>query len=858
MARRAWAWTGVPVPNRLPPLTVPGPAPVPCRSRAGWRVAGRRAPRALLACGMALMALAARAREAHTQESPARRLANVVGVAVEEYGKAVDARGRLVSDLEYRETVDFLADAKTVAARLSGLRAADAQAMLDTLATAVAAKRPPAAVAALHARFAQVLGPEGALELPGGPLDLAEGRRLYERNCASCHGARGLGDGPAALAGSVPAPAVGAPAAMRDVSPALMYRIVSVGVAGTPMPAWAGTLGPAQRWNVVAYLTHLRATESERRTGEGLYLQRCASCHGAGGASDGAMTATLSTAPPELASFAWQAEHSDAEIAAVLRNGLPGRAMPPSRDLSDAEATSVVAYVRSLGRQQAGRAVAASAARVGGPDAGDSAAAHAAQASRRVLALLNAALDAARGGRAADAGDQAFDAYIAFEPLETVARARNAGLVASMERHFADFKGAVRAGDLRTAGRARDAVEAGLPEVVALTRPTTSRWGAFLQSLLIILREGFEAILVIGAVVTLLVKTGHRERLRAVWAGVGLGLLASAATAAVLATVLRAIPASREVLEGATMLVAVAVLFSISYWLISRAEAAKWQSFIRGKVNDALAHGGGRALALVAFLAVYREGAETALFYQALFQEGAHVALPLALGILAGAALLAVIFTLFYRYGVRVPMRPFFTVTGALLYTMAFVFMGRGVRELQEGNVLPLSVIPSFPQVEALGLYGTWEGLLAQLALVVLAVVALMVTFWPKRSVVLPVTAMAAAEAAAGGAAPAVAAWGPEAFGALEARLARLEADLAALQGPGGRPDGGGVAHAAAHAGGHDEQPATAVASVVGAAAAPIPGAAQGGASHGAAPDAVACAVCAAKARAHAGGEVTR
>ena len=105
----------------------------------------------------------------------------------------------------------------------------------------------------------------------------------------------------------------------------------------------------------------------------------------------------------------------------------------------------------------------------------------------------------------------------------------------------------------------------------------------------------------------------------------------------------------------------------------------------------------GSALAFVAFLAVYREGAETALFYQALFNEGANVALPISLGILAGFAALAVIFTLFYRFGVRIPLRPFFSVTSVLLYYMAFVFMGKGVRELQEGNVDPDHVHPRLP-----------------------------------------------------------------------------------------------------------------------------------------------------------------
>ncbi len=147
------------------------------------------------------------------------------------------------------------------------------------------------------------------------------------------------------------------------------------------------------------------------------------------------------------------------------------------------------------------------------------------------------------------------------------------------------------------------------------------------------------------------------------------------------------------------MLVAVAVLFSVSYWLISKVEAAKWQQFIHEKVTIALQQGGGRALAFVAFLAVYREGAETALFYQALLNEGSRVILPIVLGILIGGAVLAVIFTLFYRFGVRVPLRRLIAVTSVLLYYMAFVFMGKGIRELQEGNVMSITIIPGGPHV---------------------------------------------------------------------------------------------------------------------------------------------------------------
>jgi len=103
-----------------------------------------------------------------------------------------------------------------------------------------------------------------------------------------------------------------------------------------------------------------------------------------------------------------------------------------------------------------------------------------------------------------------------------------------------------------------------------------------------------------------------------------------------------------------------------------------------------------------------------------------------------GFAGLAVIFTLFYRFGVRIPLRPFFSVTSVLLYYMAFVFTGKGIKELQEGNAVPITTIHGFPTVEALGLYPTWQTLLAQMVLLGLFVFAVAKTFWPKRSVALP------------------------------------------------------------------------------------------------------------------------
>jgi high-affinity iron transporter len=570
------------------------------------------------------------------QENPAKRLASIVGVAVEEYAKAVDDHGKLISKDEFDETYGFLLDAKQVATRLGGYDAPATRSILDSLIAAVAAKKTPASVRQFHQLFAASLGTAGAMDLPNGPLDTAQGHALFLTNCSSCHSALGTGAPPNSHH-STPPPAIGVTKLTPELTPTLAFNVISVGVRGTEMPSFASALTPQQRWNIINYLYTLRG-------------QRMA--------------------------------------------------LPVAR----ADATAIP---------------------------GDT-------ASPVILALLDSALDFAKSGKSAESGDRAFDAYIAFEPLETSARAKKPGLVSTMERHFADFKGAVKRDDLTAAKRSRDAIADALPSVIDLTQQPSTSWEAFFQSLLIILREGFEAILVIGAVVALLIKMGHRERLRSIWLGIVLGLVASLATAVVLKTLLAAMPASREIVEAVTMLIAVVVLFSVSYWLISKVEAAKWQKFIRVKVTAALDHGGGKALALVAFLAVYREGAETALFYQALFNEGPNVGLPLALGIIVGFALLAVIFTLFYRYGVKIPLRPFFTVTSILLYYMAFVFMGKGIRELQEGNIMRITVIPGGPHLDAMGIYPSVETLTAQGVLVLLLLFATLKTFWPNDNADIP------------------------------------------------------------------------------------------------------------------------
>ena len=230
-----------------------------------------------------------------------------------------------------------------------------------------------------------------------------------------------------------------------------------------------------------------------------------------------------------------------------------------------------------------------------------------------------------------------------------------------------------------------------------------------------------------------LVKAGAPERKRELGWGVVAAVAASLVTAAVLATAYRESAAHRNALEGITMLVAAAVLFSVSYWLVSKIEVRKWHAFVNSQIRKALSSRRALALAAVAFLAVYREGFETVLFYAALFATGrgsAGASVSIAAGILLGFALLCLIYYAIQRWGVRLPLKPFFGVTSGLLYLMAFSFAGQGIAELQEAGYMSATPIRWAPSLPALGIFPTTQTLAIQLLLMIALFAALAWIFW--------------------------------------------------------------------------------------------------------------------------------
>ena len=256
---------------------------------------------------------------------------------------------------------------------------------------------------------------------------------------------------------------------------------------------------------------------------------------------------------------------------------------------------------------------------------------------------------------------------------------------------------------------------------LALDGKEESGWSYFAASLLILLREGFEAILVVAAIAAYLIRSGNKAMTKVVYISAAAAILASAILAVALQKIFSISGASQEILEGVTMLIAVAVLFFVSNWMVSKAESRAWKNYIEGKVASAMATGSAFALAAAAFLAVFREGAETILFYQALIADAKNYMDMIWYGFGAATLGLVALFAVIRFGSLRIPLRPFFIGTSVLMYIMAVSFAGGGVKELQEADVVSVTPVSFIGSLDILGIYPTVETLLPQAALILLA-----------------------------------------------------------------------------------------------------------------------------------------
>jgi high-affinity iron transporter len=352
------------------------------------------------------------------------------------------------------------------------------------------------------------------------------------------------------------------------------------------------------------------------------------------------------------------------------------------------------------------------------------------QVMTEVRGLLADSLIKFKENKLEDAAETAFDAYMTYEKVESNLLTRDRDLGIKLESAFSRYRGEIKRGaTLEHVKKLNGEILLDLSKGLEQLKNEVGFSGLFIQSLSIIVREGFEVILIIAALIAFLRKSRNETRIKSIHIGVVVGILASFLTAYIIHEILHLSAVSQEALEGWIMIVAVAILFSVSYWLVSKIDNKKWQEYINKKMRGALSKGNAWTLSAVAFITVYREGFETVLFYKALFLYAGESTSGIIAGFFAGCVVLAGVFYLINYLGLRIPIKWFFGFTSALLYYMAFTFMGKGIHVLQMGEQVSMTIAENLPSISWMGMYPTWETFIGQAILFAAFVFALAYTF---------------------------------------------------------------------------------------------------------------------------------
>lgn len=613
----------------------------------------------------------------------AKRVLSLVDYIGGDYRNAVQG-GKIINIDEYQEMSEFSARSLELFNQLKATEGGDKaniEKELRSLEAHIKNKSGDEVVPRLAQEIKErLIKTYNILTYPKAIPNYESGKAIYSQNCAQCHGETGRGDGPAraSMQPKEPAPANFLdPELINNLSPFKAFNTTTFGIEGTAMPNFSA-LSEEQRWEAAFYAFSLRFSADDSASGKKLFDARKLS-------DDLTTPATLATL-------------SDGELTEKLA-GTTG---------NKEDAVKILAYLRRGLLQD--------------------------QKSDPLLTArtyLREALELYEKGNQKDAYQRSVDAYLdGFELAEPALFAKDAAMGRDLEAQFTAFRGLIRSG--AEPGRVRDLyakLDGGLLQAVEVVgrEQTESDYYTFFNAALIIIREGLEAALIVAAIVAVLKAMGATQAIQYVHLGWLLALLSGVVTWVLAQTLITFSGAQRELVEGFTSLLAAGVLFFVSYWLISKAEAKRWHLYIQARVQEALTARRLFALVGVSFLAVYREAFETVLFYQALWLQSQNTQPFVIWGFLGGASLVAALVYVIFKLGLKIPLRLFFGVSSALLYLLAFVFAGEGIKDLQAVGWIGETPLAWAPQLPFLGIYPTIETLLAQGVLIIALVIAL---FW--------------------------------------------------------------------------------------------------------------------------------
>lgn len=256
-----------------------------------------------------------------------------------------------------------------------------------------------------------------------------------------------------------------------------------------------------------------------------------------------------------------------------------------------------------------------------------------------------------------------------------------------------------------------------------LSQIDTSASYNFFDAMLILLREGVEALLIVMALVTTLKAAKMKKGLKWVYTGAVMGILASLAIAVLLQFLFPAVSSgsNREIIEGAVGIFAVLMMIMVGIWLHSKSSIKKWNDFMESQMKAVTATGSFISMFALSFLAVFREGAETILFYAGIYPRIDKASFFLGIGL--AFLVLFVLALIMNKASTYFKPHRIFLILTWLIYALAFKMLGVSIHALQLTNILPSHLMNGFPSIDWAGIYPSLEVVTCQLIFVVIVLI---------------------------------------------------------------------------------------------------------------------------------------
>lgn len=584
--------------------------------------------------------------------------------------------GEILDEQEYNEQVEFSEQAFKLIQEGSFLKGKKKEKILDQvqlLMERIDQKDSEAKISGLATQINdEIIKASGIQTAPKIWPSYANGRKLYEANCAQCHGINGKGDGSGA-GGLNPAPSdFHDNELMENFSPYQAYNSIRLGVPGTAMISYSNTFNEVELWDLAFYIKSFRFQDAQNDS------------------------LILKTAFEEIMP---KIELSD--VAILTDNQLLSTLKSKSED---PETTLKALRLMEPSNQDALNSL---------PVAIDG---------------LNKALKSYSEGNKTMARTQAISAYLeGIEPVEARLRSQDANFVIQLEEQMFNVRQAIEK------EKGVEVVKAEVDKAISLIHQADEQmrehklnyWLTFIIAASIFLREGVEAFLVLAVVLALIRSAGARKALPWLHGGWITAVLLGVAGWFLSDYIIQFGGKNREVMEGLVSLFAVVILLWAGFWLHSKTSASKWQYFIKHKIGGYLQKEKMFGLAAFSFMVVFREAFEVILFLQAINIDATpDTRSAIGLGVAAAVVCIALIAYAFLKYSKMIPVRQLFKYSSWLIVLLAVILVGKGIHALQESGWITINSIPSMFRLDWLGIYPTIETIIAQIGVVGLIVIA--------------------------------------------------------------------------------------------------------------------------------------